>query len=71
MNTQELEFAIACIGAIAKKLGKKAKDVYNCLDKSGILKDYIIPRYDILHTFSRDYMADDVISLMKKKGISL
>ena len=62
-NQNELEFAIFCIENIAIKLGIKANSVYKALtDKSNI------PEYEILHTQSKDYIVDDIISLMKEKG---
>lgn len=68
-NQNELEFAIFCIENIAIKLGIKANSVYKALtDKSNILDSYIIPEYEILHTQSKDYIVDDIISLMKEKG---
>ena len=29
---------------------------------------YIVPCYDVLHTFSKDYIMDDLIGMLKKKG---
>lgn len=71
INTlDELEFAVFCIENIAARLGKNAEDVYRALTgKDNILDDYIIPEYEILHTQSKDYIVDDIISLMKERGI--
>lgn len=64
-----LEFAIFCIENVALKLGIRACDLYIQLsDGSDILDNYIIPEYDVLHTQSKDYIVDDIISLMKKRG---
>lgn len=71
-NTAELEFVIFCIENIAIRLGKHGEEVYRALtEESSILDDYIIPEYDILHTQSKDYIVDDIISLMKERGIQL
>lgn len=71
-NSDELEFAVFCIENIAARLGKNAEDVYQALtDKSNILNGYIIPEYKILHTQDKDYIVDDIISLMKERGIDL
>ena len=71
-NTAELEFVVFCIENIAIRLGKHGEDVYRALtEESSILNDYIIPEYDILHTQSKDYIVDDIISLMKERGIQL
>ena len=69
-NADELEFAVFCIENIAIWLGKNAEDIYRALTgKSNILNSYIIPEYEILHTQSKDYIVDDIISLMKERGI--
>lgn len=69
MNFEQLNFTVYCIGSIAEALKMNARKVYQLLKDSGILKDYIIPSYDVLHTFSKEYLVDDVVSLMKEKGV--
>lgn len=71
-TTDELEFAVFCIENIASKLQKNAEEIYQALtEKSNILNSYIIPGYEMLHTQSKDYIVDDIISLMKERGIQL
>ena len=71
-NTDELEFAVFCFENIAIRLGKNAEEIYQSLtEKSDILNSYIIPEYAILHTQSKDYIVDDIISLMEERGIQL
>ena len=71
-NTDELEFAVFCIENIAARFGKNAEEVYQALtEKSDILNSYIIPEYEMLHTQSKDYILDDINSLMEERGIQL
>ena len=71
-NADELGFAVFCIENIAKRLGKNAEDVYRLLtEKSDILNSYIIPEYEMLHTQSKEYIIDDIISLIEERGIQL
>ncbi len=71
-NVDELEFAIFCIENIATRLAKNAEEIYCALtEKSNILDSYIIPEYEILHTQDKDYIVDDIISLMEEEGIKL
>ena len=71
-TADELEFAVFCIENIAIRLGKNAEEVYQALtEKSDILSSYIIPEYEMLHTQSKDYIVDDIISLMEERGIQL
>lgn len=69
-KSRELEFAIFCIENIAAKLGISAEKVYDALtEKSDILNDYIIPEYEILHTQGKEYIVDDIIEVMKERGV--
>ena len=69
-KSRELEFAIFCIENIAAKLGVSAEKVYDALtEKSDILNDYIIPEYEILHTQGKEYFVDDIIEVMKERGV--
>lgn len=71
-NEDELEFAVFCIESIALKLGKNAEDVFKDLtEKSDILYSYIVPEYEVLHTQSKEYIVDDIISLMHERGIKV
>ena len=71
-NTDELEFAVFCIENIAIRLEKNAEEVYQALtEKSDILSSYIVPEYEMLQTQSKDYIVDDIISLMEERGIQL
>lgn len=71
-NEDELEFVVFCIENIAIKLGKNAEEVYQALtEKSNILNDYIVPEYEMLHTQSKEYIVNDIVSLMEERGIKL
>ena len=71
-NSRELEFAVFCIENVAARLGVDAKRVYQAFTKkSDILNSYIIPEYEILHTQSKEYIIDDIISLIEERGIQL
>ena len=44
--------------------------VYDMLAKqSDILNTYLIPSFDVLHTQSRQYIVDDILSLMRERGV--
>lgn len=71
-NINELEFAVFCIENIAKRLGADARRVYEALTKkSNILNGYIVPEYEILHTQSKEYIVDDILELMKERGVEV
>ena len=69
-SRKELEFAVFCIENVAEKLGKTGNEIYETLaEKSDILDSYIIPCYDVLHTQGKNYIVDDILSYMKKRGL--
>ncbi|WP_406040990.1 DUF3791 domain-containing protein [Succinimonas sp.] len=37
--------------------------------ESSILTDYIIPFYDVLHTQGREYIVNDILEVMRERGI--
>ena len=69
MNSDNIDFVTYCIGNLSRRLGLNARDVYHRLKTSGILADYIIPSYDVLHTFSKEYLMEDLTDFMKEKGV--
>ena len=71
-GNKELEFAVFCIENVAQRLQVNAEEVYAALtEKSDILHSYIVPGYDILHTQSKDYIVDDILQVMRDRGITL
>ena len=68
MTFYQLDFSTYCIGAVSEKLGIGQPAVYRMLKDSNILDGYIVASYDVLHTFSPQYITDDIIGLMRDKG---
>lgn len=65
-----LEYVLFCIEGIAKRLGKDGREVYQILtEDSDILNSYIVPSYDVLHTQGKDYIIEDILDVMKKRGL--
>lgn len=69
MDYKIMSFVIFCVGNVADALKMNAKDIYNRMSEGGIISDYIVPCYDVLHTFSREYIVEDLVDLMNKKGV--
>ena len=64
-GSRELEFAIFCIENVASKF-------YAALtEQTDILNEYIIPEYEVLHTQSKEYIVNDIIDIMKERGVKL
>lgn len=69
MDKDSLEFVTYCVSKLAGLLNMPQTEVYRRLKKSGILLDYIVPSYDVLHTFSSRYLMQDLTDFMRKKGV--
>ena len=70
MTPETSFFAVFCIEALADKLETTGDKVYKMLtEKSDILDNYIEPHYDALHTQGKEYIVDELVELMKKKGV--
>lgn len=71
MTKNQIDYVTCVIGALALMTGKSCSWIYQKLHDAGVIKNYLAAAYDVLHTFSLEYVAADVIQLMKKKGYAL
>jgi hypothetical protein len=69
MDKKTLEFVTFCISKLSILLKLPQEEIYSRLEKSGILYDYIIPSYDVLHTFCERYLMLDLAEYMNEKGV--
>lgn len=69
MDIKTLEFVTYCISKLAQVLNLSQREVYRRLKQSGILYGYIVPSYDVLHTFSSRYLVEDLTDYMREKGV--
>ena len=71
MTAEQSFFAVFCIEALADALQTTGDEVYvRITDKSDILDEYIIPNYGVLHTQGRDYIVNELTSIMQKHGVA-
>lgn len=71
-NAKELEFAVFCIENTAAVLGVDAERIYQLLtEKSDILYGYIVPEYEMLHTQGKDYIVNDILEVMRERGVEV
>ena len=68
MRLEHLDFITFCVGSLADALHWSASRVYGALRSTGLLMSYIIPCYDVLHTFSKDYLVEDLAEALREKG---
>ena len=71
MDKMILEFTVFLIHALADDWKKPYRMVYQVLNESGILDDYIVPCYDVLHTQGKQYLVEDITEFVKEKGVAI
>lgn len=59
-NYRRIHFTVMAIESGARKLGISGKEMYDRLNKQGLIKNRLIKRYDDLHTQSLEWVADDI-----------
>ena len=57
-------FASSCIEWAAEALDCDYQEVFNRMDKVGLIDDYIIKYYDVLHLESRKNITEDIIQTL-------
>lgn len=68
-SKKELAFSLFCIDFVAEKLRKPPHEIYQKLKESGLLQDYLIDNYEVLHTLGKDYLVNDIIALMQERAL--
>ena len=71
MDKKSMEFAVFIIHALADSWGKPCSFVYKILNDSGVLDDYIVQFYDVLHTLGKQYLVDDITGFVKDRGYQI
>ncbi len=69
MSDKQIEYSVFCIENVAEQLGKTGSEVFNMLNESGLLHSYLIPSYEALHTQSKQYIVNEIISVLKERNL--
>lgn len=57
-------FIASCIESVAERLGVGYKEVFDRMEKVGLIDDYIYPCYEALHTESRENLTSELIETL-------
>jgi hypothetical protein len=68
---KELEFSIFILYSLAEKWKKIPVEVYKILNSTGILDNYVIGCYDVLHTQGKEYLVEDITEFVREKGVNV
>lgn len=66
-----MQFSIFMLYQLAQKWHKTPAEVFDTLNRTKILDDYIIKYYDILHTQGEKALVEDISDFVREKGISV
>ena len=71
LEKKELTFVVFILHALGQHWNMTTPEVYDILNSTGILDDYIIKCYDILHTLGKEYLVEDITEFVREKGIDV
>ena len=63
-EAEKVHCAVMAIGAAADLMGITPSEMYNRLDKVGLVKNLLFDLYDVEHTQSLEYVAEDVVEAL-------
>ena len=59
-----MAFVATCIEATARLLNTSYKEVYQRMKIVGMIEHYIIPHYEVLHSESRENIAEGMVECL-------
>mgnify|MGYP004458159709 FL=1 len=71
LEKKELTFVVFILHALGQHWNMTTPEVYEILNTTGILDDYIIKCYDVLHTLGKEYLIEDITEFVREKGIDV
>lgn len=71
LEKKKLTFVVFILHALGQHWNMTTPEVYEILNTTGILDDYIIKCYDVLHTLGKEYSVEDITEFVREKGIDV
>ena len=62
------EFVVFCIENTAMRLGISGDELYREMKRLNAVEEFLYPSYQTLHTQSKEYIVDEVLSFLKQKN---
>ncbi len=62
----EMSFIASCIESVANRLNLDYRDVFERMDRVGMIDSYIYPCYEQLHTESRENLTTSLIETLER-----
>lgn len=71
MQKNELSFSIFVLYSLAEKWKITPAAVYKILNTTGIMDDYVIRCYDVLHPQGKEYLVEGITEFVREKGVNI
>jgi len=71
MSRTETEFVIYMINEVANRNHLYPSHVYKIMEKTGCIRDYLVPFYDVLHTMSSESVSKDILEYVRLRGAAI
>lgn len=68
---KELTFVVFILHTLGQHWNMTTPEVYDILNSTRILDDYIIKCYDVLHTLGKEYLVEDITEFVREKDIDV
>ena len=68
---KELTFVVFILHTLGQHWNMTTPEVYDILNSTRILDDYIIKCYDVLHTQGKEYLVEDITDYVREKGVNV
>lgn len=65
-NEVVMAFVASCIESVADRLNVGYRDVFERMDRVGMIDNYIYPCYEQLHSESRENLTTSLIDTLKR-----
>lgn len=71
LEKKELTFVVFILHALGQRWNMTTPEVYDILNSTRILDNYIIKCYDVSHTLGKEYLVEDITEFVREKGIDV
>lgn len=61
-----MAFVASCIESVADRLGVGYREIFERMDKVGMIDEYVYPCYDTLHSESRENLTKSLIETLNR-----
>lgn len=65
----QIDFSVFLLYQLAAAWGVSVPEAYDRLSRSGILNEYVLPCYDMLHTLGSQYLVSDLTDMARERGV--